>query len=232
MPRHIFIGDPHGCYDEVMDLLEAVGVRDDDRVIAVGDLTRKGPAPDRLIELWRSRAWLTVLGNNDLKVLKMKPRWLKRWIAPKPERLVLRRTELLEEIASWPLYLDFPEIGVAVVHGGVLPNSVRFSPTLVPPRAALTLRHVRRDATGAWTQVPKGEVVDGDPFWADVWDGDRLIVYGHTPRPEPAIHRRAIGLDTGCVYGGKLSAAVFEEAGKWKLVSVPARSGWAGRGGQ
>ena len=69
MQRYIVIGDIHGCYDEVSELLAQLKVSDDDVVIAVGDLTRKGPAPDRCVELWKSRTFRTVLGNNDAKML-------------------------------------------------------------------------------------------------------------------------------------------------------------------
>ena len=75
--------------------------------------------------------------------------------------------------------------------------------------------------------IPKGKQQIGDPFWAEVWDGDRLVLYGHTPRSEPKIDRRAIGLDTGCVYGGKLTAAIVESKDKWRLVDVQARRRYA-----
>ena len=121
------------------------------------------------------------------------------------------------------MFLDFPELGVLAVHGGVLPNAEHFHPSLVTRHSALELRYVRRDSYGRWMQVAKGEQHPSDPFWADVWNGDRLVVYGHTPREEAKVHPRAIGLDTGCVYGGKLTAAVFDARESWTLVSVPAR---------
>ena len=56
--------------------------------------------------------------------------------------------------------------------------------------------------------------------WAEVWNGDRIVTYGHTPRREPKVDRRAIGLDTGCVYGFNLSAYIIETD---EFVSVPAQ---------
>src|SRR5438132_13211392 len=122
MRRHIFIGDIHGCFDEVTVLLSRLKVTPDDVIVATGDLTRKGPAPDRCIELWRDRGYLTVLGNNDAKMLARAPRWRSRLFARRPDRVVLRRPDLLAEIARWPLLLEFFEVGVVVVHGGVLPD--------------------------------------------------------------------------------------------------------------
>lgn len=219
--RHIFIGDVHGCFDEVQKLLSQLHVSSADVVVALGDLTRKGPFPDRCVELWRERKYLSVLGNNDAKMLARRSRWTSTIFAGRSDRRVLRRPDLLEEIVRWPLHLDFPEVGVVAVHGGLLPNADRFSTKLVPREAALELRYIRRIGDH-WQMVPKGKERDGDPFWAEVWNGDRMVTYGHTPRREPKVDRRAIGLDTGCVYGGRLTAAVFDGPERWQLVDVPA----------
>ncbi|HUJ12769.1 MAG TPA: metallophosphoesterase [Thermoanaerobaculia bacterium] len=219
MKRHIFFGDVHGCFDEVSELLSRLRVTDDDVVVATGDLTRKGPAADRCVELWRDRGYLTVLGNNDLKMIERAGRW-RSMLARRSDRVVLRRGDLIDEIARWPLVLDFAEPGVTVVHGGVMPDGS------CPREAALELRFVRRDGDG-WRMVPKGKEKDGDRFWSEVWDGERIVIYGHTPRERPKLDRRAIGLDTGCVYGGSLTAAVFESPGAWTLTSVRARRAYA-----
>lgn len=192
----------------------------DDVVVATGDLTRKGPAPDRCIELWRDRHFLTVLGNNDVKMIERSRRPLRRVFARHSDRVVLRRADLIDEIARWPLVLEFSDARVIVVHGGVMPDGS------APREAALELRYVRRDGN-AWHIVPKGKQKSGDRFWSEVWEGDRVVVYGHTPRREPKIDRAAVGIDTGCVYGGKLTAAVFEKPGKWTLVDVRARRAYS-----
>ena len=220
MRRHIFIGDIHGCFDEVTELLSLLDVKPEDVVVATGDLTRKGPAPDRCIELWRDRRYLTVLGNNDVKMLTRAKKWRSRIFARHADRVVLRRPDLLTEIARWPLLLEFTEARVIVVHGGVMPDGSS------PREAALELRYIRKDGN-AWRIVPRGKERDGDRFWSEVWDGDRMVVYGHTPQREPKIDRRAIGLDTGCVYGGKLSAAIFESPKKWTIAQVRARRAYS-----
>lgn len=223
MVRHIFIGDIHGCFDELSDLLAAIGVGGEDRVVSLGDMTRKGPAADRCLDLWAERGYLAVLGNGDAATIERSRSPIKRWLAAAADRRVLRSRRYIAQIQTWPLHLDFPAIGVVAVHGGILPNSRRFDPSLAPRSAALELRHVRRAPSGQWMQIPKGQHEEGDPFWADVWDGDRTVVYGHTPRHEAKIHARAIGLDTGCVYGGELSAAVFASDGTYRIVEVRAR---------
>ena len=219
MKRHIFIGDIHGCFDEVSELLSRLRVTNDDVVAATGDLTRKGPAPDRCVDLWRSRRFLSVLGNNDLKMIERAGRW-RSMLSRRSDRVVLKRRDLIAEIERWPLILEFEEAGVIVVHGGVMPDGS------CPRDAALELRFVRRDGDG-WRMVPKGSEKDGDRFWSEVWDGERIVIYGHTPREKPKIDRRAIGIDTGCVYGGSLTAAVFESPGSWTLTGVRARRAYS-----
>jgi predicted phosphodiesterase len=224
--RHIFIGDIHGCFDEVRELLSRAAVTSDDVVVAVGDLTRKGPAADLCVELWTDRGYLSVLGNNDAKMHARAQRWTSRVFSGAADRKILRRPDLLNAIAQWPLHIDFEQLGVVAVHGGVLPNSDRFSPDLVPREAALELRYVRK-VSGEWRMVPRGEEEEGDRFWSEVWKGDRIVVYGHTPQRSPKLDKKAIGIDTGCVYGGKLTAAIFDDRGDWRLIGVPARRAYS-----
>ena len=60
----------------------------------------------------------------------------------------------------------------------------------------------------------------GAPHWSERWVGPPFVVYGHTPRPEPAQSAWALGIDTGCVDGGSLTAYVLPER---RLVRVRAR---------
>ena len=60
---------------------------------------------------------------------------------------------------------------------------------------------------------------DGTP-WYDVYDGEKVVLFGHWPAAEPRRGKRAIGLDTGCVYGNELTAYIIE-TGEFK--TVPAR---------
>src|SRR5579872_683137 len=133
MRRHIIIGDIHGCFDEVSELLSRLEVSADDVVIAAGDLTRKGPAPDRCMELWIERGYRAVLGNQDAKVLARARQRISRLLSSRADRRILRRRDLLKAIAGWPLTIDLPEAGVGVVHGGVMPDGS------IPREAALEL---------------------------------------------------------------------------------------------
>ena len=212
--RLIFIGDIHGCYDELVELLERIAPAGDDVVVSVGDVMTKGPDAAKCLDLWRERGYLAVKGNNELKVLRR---------ATAIVRFFSRR---LRYVDSWPLVLDFPAQRVAAVHGGFLPGmrvtreDVERERDVVP-----RLRWIRRK-NGNWTYIPKGKQKKGDSLWAERWDGDRFVLYGHTPVDVPKRDRMALGLDTGCVYGGMLTAAVLA-GGEWTTVSVKARRTYA-----
>lgn len=220
--RLIFIGDIHGCFDELRELLDRVAPGGNELVISVGDIVNKGPAVARCLDLWRDRGYLAVQGNNELKLLD-RARPLLRLFARDE---TLRRRDLLAYIRAWPLVLDFPHEGVAAVHGGFLPQMNVTREDVERERDAIPeLRWIRKQ-NGEWRPIPKEKKKKEDVLWAEKWRGDRFVVYGHTPVRDPKRDKHALGLDTGCVYGGALTAAIRTN-GEWELVSVKAKRKYA-----
>src|ERR1044071_9213832 len=71
--RTIVVGDIHGCYDELMELMKKVDLKDDDRVVAVGDLITKGPKNREVLKLFMAdKRYSSVIGNHDLTLRR---RW-------------------------------------------------------------------------------------------------------------------------------------------------------------
>ena len=224
--RLIVIGDIHGCYEELIELLERVDPQRHDLVVATGDMTRKGPDPVRCLTLWQKRSYLSVRGNNEEKLLQLaKARALRKLFLPREDRAVLRKRGLLSFIRRWPLVIDIPRLSVAVVHGGFLPRTTMTEKSIARSAAAITrLRWIRRQGR-EWCSVGQSRESNEDVLWAEVWKGPRTVLYGHTPLRRPRRDRRAIGLDTGCVYGGWLTAAIFD--GKWRFERVRAKRQYA-----
>lgn len=222
--RLIVIGDIHGCYEELVELLGRVDPQGGDVVVSVGDVVQKGPAAARCLDLWRERRYLAVRGNNEIKLLaNVRP--VLRFFA-RENRDVLRRLDLLGYIASWPLVIDVPRPAIAVVHGGFLPHMRVSADDVEKGRDVVPeLRWIRKK-DGEWKPAPKEKRKKDDALWSEKWRGERFVVYGHTPVREPRFDRRALGLDTGCVYGGALTAAIFEGE-DWTTVSVPAKRKYA-----
>ena len=222
--RLIFVGDIHGCYDELVELLARVEPGAKDVVVSVGDVVTKGPAADRCLDLWRDRGYHAVLGNNELKLLDQALPLLR--LFAHQNREVLRRRDLLQYLSSWPLAIDVPSAGVTAVHGGFLPQMMVTEADIARERDAVPeLRWIRKK-NGGWVPVPKDKKKKDDVLWSDKWKGPRFVVYGHTPLRQPKFEKYSLGLDTGCVYGGSLTAAIHDD-GQWTTESVAARRNYA-----
>ena len=208
MGRTIVIGDIHGCFDELSDLLKLAELRTDDRVIAVGDLIVKGAKNREVLNLFIEDArFSSVIGNHD--------RALRQYWRGEPGRLTKEQrvtaNQLESESERYSAYLrSLPftiNLGThLVVHAGVRPG--------VPLR-----RQMASDLTEMRTMGANPSRRKGVP-WYDVYRGQRIVLFGHWPAKTPRLAPRAIGLDTGCVYGGRLTGYIIESN---QFVSVPAR---------
>lgn len=206
--RTIVIGDVHGCLAELQDLLRAARVGPGDRLISVGDLICKGPDSRGVVDWAMSAPNLEcVLGNHELRFLNC---W-RRGVVPdvKPYDLeTWRQLGALQEpsmrfVSGWPLTVEAEEF--LVVHAGFDPR-----------------RPLARQSDVALTNLRR--LKDTEEPWYERYEDERLVVFGHWARPEPVVRRNAVGLDTGCVYGGALTALILPER---RLVSVPARRVYA-----
>jgi protein phosphatase len=232
------IGDVHGCCDELEALLAELGYdvswtpllqvtrRHDRTAVFVGDLVDRGPRSPDVVRLVRHMVdaglALCVMGNHERKVVK----WLigkdvKRshgldqtitqyetlWAsgaAPSEDRRSVK--DFLDGLRSH-LWLDGGQLCVA--HAGLKENMIG--------RASGAVREfaLYGETTGEIDEF--GLPVRAD--WAAHYRGATTIVYGHTPMLEAEWVNNTICIDTGCVFGGKLTALRWPEH---ELVSVPA----------
>lgn len=218
MRQTIVIGDVHGCAHEFADLLDACAYAAGDAVVLVGDLVAKGPDSRGVLQLVRTLQARAVRGNHDSAVL----RWhqaLAAGTAPEHGPLHLRvARELSDEdwalLLGLPLFLRLPEHKAFVVHAGVVPGITLEAQA---PDLLMNMRTLRPDGTGS------RRAEDG-VLWGSRWPGPELALFGHHATAGLQRHTHAIGLDTGCVYGGQLSAYLLPQA---RVVSVPAREVYA-----
>ncbi len=208
MTRTIVIGDIHGCFDELTDLLRFAELQSDDRVVAVGDLVTKGPKNREVLDLFiDDQRFSSVVGNHDRK--------LRQKLRGEPVRLTREQREALGQLEgdanryanylrSLPYTID---LGThMVVHAGIRPG------VPLDEQTASDLTEIR--TMGADPTKRKGVP------WYEVYRGPKTILFGHWPKKKPHRAEFAIGLDTGCVYGKKLTAYVIETG---EFISVPAR---------
>ena len=207
-PRVFIIGDIHGCYDELLDLLDEIRFGAEDRAIAVGDLIVKGPKNREVLDLFISDSRLSsVLGNHDYAVLQfLAGEKIKYTKAQKRagRELEFDRERYASFLRALPLTVEVKS--KLVVHAGVRPG---ISLDQQDEADLLELRTLGKKRTKR-----KGMA------WYDVYEGEKFVFFGHWPSQRPRVGPKALGLDTGCVYGHRLTACDAETG---ELFSVPAR---------
>lgn len=221
--RTLVVGDIHGCREELEDLLEAADFDDGDALVSVGDLVAKGPDSRGVLDLFIERGGRAVRGNHDQHCL----RWWDARVSGEPTpRLRPAHQQVVDELeeAHWrwladlPLWLDLEEHHAWVVHAGLVPTLPLEDQD---PVDLMNMRSILDDGTASRS------VEEGTP-WVDHWPGPRLVVFGHDAVRGLQQRPHAIGLDTGCVYGGWLTGLWLPDR---DLVSVPARATYTAAGG-
>lgn len=227
MGRTIVVGDVHACVSELSALLAAAAfVQGEDRLVLVGDTIVRGPEPLATLDMMRQLGAAAVRGDHENKLLSAHaPDGRLRGdvrLGAEHERVArLLRPEDWRTLEAMTLWLDLPSHGARVVHGGVVPG---MAIEATPPEALMTMRSV--DARGRWSDKQYG----GD-LWGAHYTGPPHVIFGHNARPEVQVHPWATGVDTGCVYGGRLTAVVLAEGepmprgetARERLLSVQAR---------
>jgi polynucleotide kinase-phosphatase len=228
------IGDIHGCRTELELLLTELGYdihrddqgravgahRADRRAVFVGDLVDRGPDTPGVLRLVMGMVAagdaLCVPGNHESKLL--------RALRGRNVQVSHGLAESLAQLAAEPV-----EFRAAVEQfvDGLISHYVLDGGRLVVSHAGLIERYHGR-ASGRVREFclygqTTGETDEyGLPVrypWAQEYRGQAMVLYGHTPVPAPEWVNNTLCLDTGCVFGGRLTALRYPER---DLVSIPA----------
>jgi len=228
------IGDVHGCRAELEQLLtvlgyelerdgagRAVGARHPDRrAIFVGDLVDRGPDTPGVLRLVmgmvKAGAALCVSGNHEAKLAKA--------LDGRNVRLNHGLPETMEQLAGQP---EAFRAEVARFIDGLISHYVLDGGRLVVAHAGLIERYQGRASGRVREFCLYGQTTgETDEFglpvrypWAQEYRGRAMVVYGHTPVPRAEWLNNTLCLDTGCVFGGRLTALNYPER---TLVHVPA----------
>jgi protein phosphatase len=223
------IGDVHGCYDELALLLSELGYQiegetvtppDGRKAIFLGDLVDRGPKIPHVLKLVMSMVTagtaLCIPGNHDVK--------LKRALDGKNVQRTHGLTQSLEQLEA-----ETPEFREQVRQfiDDLVSHYVLDDGKLVVAHAGMREDMAGRASGKVREFALYGETTgETDEFglpirhnWAAEYRGKAIVVYGHTPVPEPEWLNRTINIDTGSVFGGALTALRYPEN---ELVSVDA----------
>ena len=228
------IGDIHGCFDELVKLFKELGYKvstqpdgntiveppQGRKAVFVGDLVDRGPKVTEVLRLVmemqkRGRA-LCIPGNHDLKLVRALR-----------GRNVNTEHGLAESLSQLEKESDGFKAQIVEFLEGLVSHYVLDNGKLVVAHAGMK-EELQGRASGRVREFALyGETTgETDEFglpirrnWADEYRGSAMVVYGHTPVVEPQWVNRTINIDTGCVFGGELTALRYPER---ELVSIPA----------
>lgn len=208
LKKYFFIGDIHGCAKELEELLDLIPKKEGDEIICVGDLVNKGPLSNDAVTLLRRAGARSVMGNHDY-IIKMihdqKTKEIKPPLPIKAAHYALYNSlspDNINFLAKLPLWIDLPEINALVVHAGLKGNT-RLEEHSEEELTCLrildreTKEFVRRDKAG----FP----------WYYFYSGEKTVIYGHNAARSIKMNKNTIGIDTGCLYGHKLTAYCLPE---------------------
>jgi len=224
------IGDVHGCQPELAELLDTLGYQPGEdgvrrhpagrTAVFLGDLVDRGPDTPGVLRIVMAMvagsAALCVPGNHETKLLRaLSGRDVKlthglagslAQLAAEPPGFTDQVTEFLDGLVSHYL-LDGGRLVVA--HAGLREEMHGRASAAVRAFALYGETTGETDEFGLPVRYP----------WAQDYRGRAVVAYGHTPVPEAVWVNNTICLDTGCVFGGRLTALRYPER---ELVSVPA----------
>jgi protein phosphatase len=227
------IGDIHGCFDELTALLNKLGYRitrigdgyevyhpDGRKLVFLGDIVDRGPKTPQVLRLVmdavKSGDGFCVAGNHDSKLVKALQGHkvnMTHGLAESMRQLGSEseefRTKVLEFLNQLSAHYVFDGGRLVAAHAGLKEDM----------HGRQTSKVLHFCLYGETT----GEIDEfGLPVryhWAADYRGRAMVVYGHTPVQEPEWLNNTLCIDTGCVFGGKLTALRYPER---DLVAVPA----------
>jgi diadenosine tetraphosphatase ApaH/serine/threonine PP2A family protein phosphatase len=232
------IGDVHGCIDELHLLFQKLGYQLENDVYIhpegrtpafVGDITDRGPDSLAVIRLVYqmvvtheialyvpgnhcNKLYRYFLGNNVKLKNGIETTAAEYEALPKKEKKQIR-SQFIELYENAPLYLEIAAVNALIAHAGIKESYIGQYDKKVRTFV------LYGDITGESDE--EGRPIRRD--WAKHYKGDRWIIYGHTPVLEARVVNNTVNIDTGCVFGNKLTAYQLPEH---RTVSVPSSQPW------
>jgi protein phosphatase len=226
------IGDIHGCHAELVQLLESLGYEvaadgatvsapDGRRAVFVGDYGDRGPDTPAVLRLAMAMSdagtAICLPGNHDVKLVrKLKGRDVQvthglsetlQQLQAESEAFREQARDFLDRLVS---HVVLDDGRLVVAHAGMKQSYQGRSSARVRDFALFGETTGETDELGLPVRLE----------WARDYRGDAAVIYGHTPVADPEWVNNTINIDTGCVFGGRLSALRWPER---ELVSVPAQ---------
>jgi len=234
--RTIIYGDIHGCLDEFLTLREELNITPEDREILVGDLVDRGPTSNAVVKYARENNLELVLGNHEYKFIRYKKHddafketGKKNPMNFNDDKLNIYQNlsnEDMEYLNAAPYFIKIDNL--TILHGGITNDIVLEKASKKELESLLRTRELNAEQK----TLALGQTAFGSRFWSEWYDGNQgVVVYGHEVFSKIKIDKYSFGIDTGCVYGGHLTALIIfdtkEPMLNYDIVQVRAKQEYA-----
>jgi len=212
----IIYGDLHGCLHEFKTLRSKIKPTTEDKEIVIGDILDRGPFSNELLTYIKENNISSILGNHEYKYLRYK-KHLDNFLKTgkkNPMQLKAEEIEIFNRLTSedfkylnsLPFYMKFDNL--TLVHAGLTNKIVLDTADKKDLEKTLWIRTLDENQ--------KTLSLDSDnkkaKSWTEYYDGNQgIVVYGHQHFDEVEVNQYSLGIDTGCVYGNKLSACIIND---------------------
>lgn len=217
------IGDVHGCFEELIHLIHRLGYVFDQTsftlghpeqrcLIFVGDLVDRGPASVAVLKLVmravEDKKAFCVLGNHDEKLMRklkgsdvMILHGLQETLDQLAQTTDAFKKEVIHFLENLPCYLILDQGKLVIAHAGIKEHYIGDSSKKIRAFCLYGQPTGQYDEYGFPIRYP----------WANEYQGEAMIVYGHSVIQTPEFINKTINIDTGCVFGGELTALRYPE---------------------
>jgi len=222
--RTIVVGDIHGCYQELLQLLEKVQLRAEDCLVSLGDIVDRGPDSIKVYDFLRNRPnTIVLMGNHERKHLRQTLSYSQEIVKL---QFSDRYTEFLDWIHDLPYYHETDK--AILVHAAV--------------ENGISIAEQKEEVLCGCTAGEKYlEKQYGKVYWTQQYTGNKPVVFGHhiVENNPLIIEQKVYGIDTGACHGGRLTALILpsfeiaqvqspkdywcEEIIKWQLPVMQAK---------
>jgi bis(5'-nucleosyl)-tetraphosphatase (symmetrical) len=216
MNRTIIYGDLHGCLDEFKLLRAKLKPTQDDNEIIIGDILDRGLYSNELLRYVREHNISSILGNHEYKYIRYKKHQDITDKTGKKNPIILddEQQYIYDNLSDDDfVYLNFLPFFIKIdnltlIHAGIVNKIDLDSSKKRDIEKILWIRTLDQNQK----PVSLYDDINGAKNWSEYYNGTQgIIVYGHNVFDEIKIDDYSIGIDTGCVYGKKLTALIITD---------------------
>ncbi len=220
--RTIIYGDIHGCLEEFVQLRSKIGITIGDREISVGDILDRGPYSNEVVRYARENNIELILGNHEDKYVRYKKDNPVTFDAEKQKIFANLSAKDIEYLQNAPFFLKIDNL--TILHAGITNKIDLQTASSKQLKQLIRIRHLNKEQK----MLSLEQQTEIHSFWSEVYNGEQgIIVYGHEAFDDVKIDNYSFGIDTGCVYGNKLTALIIQDTAKpmqnYEIVQVNAQ---------